>query len=41
VVNQHGMTTRAKSGFRQPALHHAASLSPIPKTFRSALADPN
>ena len=41
VVNQHGMTTRAKSGFRQPVLFHAAPLSPIPKTFCSALADPN
>jgi hypothetical protein len=35
------MTTRAKAGFRQPVLYHATPLSPIPKTFRSALADPN
>ncbi|XP_039855232.1 uncharacterized mitochondrial protein AtMg00810-like [Panicum virgatum] len=35
------MTTRAKCGFRQPALFHAAPLSPIPKTFHSALVDPN
>jgi len=41
VVNQHPMTTRAKQGFWQPALYHAAPLSPIPKTFRRALADPN
>ena len=41
MVNQHGMTTRAKSGFHQPVLFHAAPLSPIPKTFCSALADPN
>ena len=41
VVNKHRMVTRAKLGFRQPALFTAAPLSPIPKTFRSALADPN
>jgi len=41
VVNQHSMVTRAKQGFRQPTLYHAAPLSPIPKIFRSALADPN
>jgi hypothetical protein len=41
VVNQHPMTTRAKRGLRLPALYHAAPLSPISKTFRSALADPN
>ena len=35
------MTTRAKSGFRVPSLFTAAELSPVPKTFRSALADPN
>jgi len=33
--------TRAKDGFRVPVLYHAAPLSPVPKTFRSALADPN
>ncbi|XP_066341556.1 uncharacterized mitochondrial protein AtMg00820-like [Miscanthus floridulus] len=26
--------------FRMPAAYHAISMSPIPKTFRSALADP-
>lgn len=36
VVNQHGMTTRAK-----PTLLHSVPLSPSPKTFRSALVDPN
>jgi len=41
VVNQHSMTTRAKQGYRIPSLYHAAPLSPILKTFRSALADPN
>jgi hypothetical protein len=35
------MTTRAKSGFRQPALFHAAALSPVPRSYRTALADPN
>jgi hypothetical protein len=29
VVNHHRMTTRAKLGFRQPALFHAAALSII------------
>jgi hypothetical protein len=41
VINQHGMTTRAKVRYRLPALYHASLLSPVPKTFRSALADPN
>ena len=41
VINHHRMVTRAKAGFRVPALFHAAPLSPIPKTFRGALADPN
>jgi len=35
------MTTRAKQGYRLPAQFHAVPLSPISKTFRSALADPN
>ena len=36
------MTTRGKHGFRQPAAFHASTpLSPIPKTVRSALANPN
>ena len=35
------MATRAKSGFRIPALYHATPLSLVPKTFRSALAYPN
>jgi len=44
--NQHNMTTRAKSGYRMPsrpiqlALYDAA-LSLVPKTYHSALADPN
>jgi hypothetical protein len=41
VINQHGMTTKAKAGYRLPVLYHASPLSPVPKTFRSALADPN
>jgi hypothetical protein len=41
VINEHRMVTRAKPGFRQPALFTAAPLSPVPKTFRNALADPN
>ena len=37
------MRTRAKSGFWMPPrpLLHAAPLSPVPKTFRGGLADPN
>jgi hypothetical protein len=35
------MTTRAKLGHRMPALYHTAPLSPIPKSYRAALADPN
>jgi hypothetical protein len=35
------MVTRAKDGFRMPVLYHVVPLSPVPKTFRSALADPN
>lgn len=34
------MTTRAKQRFRQPKLFHAALLSLVSKTFRSALAYP-
>lgn len=42
VVNQHVMATRGKHDFRQPAALHASTpLSPIPKTYRAALADPN
>ena len=35
------MTTRAKHGFRQPAAYNTALLSPVPRTYRAALADPN
>jgi len=38
------MRTRGKSGFIQPVDRlnlHTATLSPLPKTFRSALADPH
>lgn len=41
VTNQHAMTTRAKAGYRIPAVYHTSPLSPLPKTFRNALADPN
>ena len=41
VANQHSMGTHSKSGFRMPAVYHAVPLSPVPKTFRSALANPN
>jgi hypothetical protein len=40
VVNQYGMTTRAKAVYRLPVLYHASPLWPVPKTFCSALADP-
>jgi hypothetical protein len=43
-TNQHTMLTRGKRGFRQPKVPldlHAASLSPVPKSYRGALADPN
>jgi len=35
------MRTRSKSGFRVPALFQTDSLSPIPRSYRAALADPN
>jgi histone deacetylase 1/2 len=35
------MVTRAKQGLCFPATYTAAPLSPIPKTYRAALADPN
>ena len=35
------VTTQAMLGFRVPSLFHAATLSSISKTFRSALANPN
>lgn len=35
------MMTRGKLGFRQPALFHGAQLSPVPSSYRAALADPN
>ena len=44
VSNSHTMVTCGKHGFRQPVSRftfHADALSPIPKTYRSALADPN
>ena len=43
VVNDHAMRTRAMSGFWMPPwlLLHAALLSPVPKTCRSALAEQN
>jgi len=41
VSNQHAMSTRAKIGFWVPALYHVTLLSTVPKTYRSALADPS
>jgi hypothetical protein len=42
IVNDHVMRTRAKSGFKQPSKNlHAATLSPVPTSVRSALTDPN
>ena len=35
------MRTRGKAGFRQPAALQTTSLSPIPRTYRVALADPH
>jgi histone deacetylase 1/2 len=35
------MRTRGKHGFRVPAIFQTASLSPIPRTYRAALTDPN
>uniref|UniRef100_A0A0E0E2C1 Reverse transcriptase Ty1/copia-type domain-containing protein n=1 Tax=Oryza meridionalis TaxID=40149 RepID=A0A0E0E2C1_9ORYZ len=44
VINDHTMVTRAKAGVHRPVQPfnlHAASLSPVPRTYRAALADPN
>lgn len=41
VANQHAMTTCGKQGFRQSVLFIAAPMSPIPRSYRVALADPN
>jgi len=42
IVNQHSMVTRGKDGFWQQYIGlHSVQLSPIPKIFRSALADPH
>jgi hypothetical protein len=41
VVNHHRMTTHGKSGLRFLALFEASALSPILRTYRAALADPN
>jgi hypothetical protein len=35
------MTTRGKRGLRFPALFEASVLSPVPRSYRAALADPN
>jgi histone deacetylase 1/2 len=35
------MRTRGKRGIRMPALFQTAPLSPIPRTYRAALADPH
>ena len=44
VDNAHSIRTRGKDGFRQPKKVldlQVSSLSPIPKTYRGALSDPN
>jgi hypothetical protein len=41
VVHLHPMRTRGAVGFLQPKLYVAATLTPIPKSVRVALADPN
>jgi len=41
VANQHPMSNRSNSGYKMPALYHVVPLSPVPKAFCSALADPN
>jgi hypothetical protein len=44
VENDHRMATQGKQGFRQLRERlnlHAATLSPLPKTYRGALVDPN
>jgi histone deacetylase 1/2 len=41
VVNQHRMVTRAKQGLWFPAAYVAEPISPIPKSYCSALADPH
>jgi hypothetical protein len=41
MVNHHRMTTRGKRGLRFPALFEASALSPIPRSYRVALADPH
>ena len=42
VANSHSMATRGKTGYRQPRLAlHAEALSPLPWSYRDALADPH
>lgn len=44
IHNDHTMVTRGKAGFRQPKQAfdlQVDTLSPLPKTYRGALADPN
>jgi hypothetical protein len=41
VINKHAMRTRGKHGFRVPAIFQTAPLSPVPRTYRAALADSN
>ena len=41
TVNNHSMTTRAKAGHRFPSVYNSTTLSPVPRSFRSALTDPN
>lgn len=41
ITNNHDMTTRAKAGHRFPSVYNSTTLSPVPRTFQGALADPN
>ena len=41
TVNNHSMTTRAKAGHQFPSVYNSTTLSPVPRSFRSALTDPN
>jgi hypothetical protein len=41
MVHLHPMWTRGAVGFQQPKLYIIATLSPIPKSIQTALADPH
>ena len=42
-MKDHALTARGKAGVRKPVQQlnlHASTLSPVPRTYRAALADP-